>query len=116
MLKRNDKWYYHPRKSALDEESIEIEIDITEAIAEEAESIEPPSEEPITVDGETSDMDDINEVDTDQTIELRSTVPDDLSLADILIQFFEFFAFQFEMEDKGWKSHFVRIPSYHISF
>jgi len=70
-------------------------------MTEDPESIEQPSEEQVTVDGETSDIIDITDIDTDQLIEIKSTVPKDLSLAQILIQFFEFYAFQFEMEEKG---------------
>ena len=54
-----------------------------------------------TQEAESSDSEEVTEVDDETEIELISTLPSGLSLADILIQFFEFFAFTFEMEDKG---------------
>ena len=70
-------------------------------LKQETESVENPSVEMPSQEAESSDSEEVTEVDDETEIELISTLPSGLSLADILIQFFEFFAFTFEMEDKG---------------
>ena len=106
VFKKDGNWFYHPLKrlcsSALDDESIHSEENDSSITLERPtdESIDQPiSEEPTTID-ENQSEDEMAQIDLETSIQIKSTLPNCLSLSDIFLRFFEFLAFEFEMEEK----------------
>ena len=104
VFKKDGLWFYHPlkrpRSSALDDESIHSDESLITVEGVTDESIDQlVSEEPTTIDENLSE-EEVSQIDLETSHQIKSTLPESQSLSDIFFRFFEFLAFELEMEEK----------------